>query len=101
MFLFTYLYIYILHIYFLYYLFGGFNIRYKNKFLYLFYGQASGRYLVKPHAVFLIPSIQSVKILLKSLLTLQYISTPMHPGIMCELTEGSLIPLIQIIGQRC
>lgn len=42
------LYIYILHIYFLCYTFGGFNVRFKNKFLYLFYGEASGRYLVKP-----------------------------------------------------
>jgi len=55
--------------------------------------------LVEPHTAGLGPSIQSVQIPLRSLLTLELINTPTQLGVICKLTEGALDPLIQIIDK--
>jgi len=55
--------------------------------------------LAKPHTVDLGPSIQPVQIPLQSLPTLKQIDTPTQLGVICKLTEGALIPLIQIIDK--
>uniref|UniRef100_A0A8C3KC32 CNH domain-containing protein n=1 Tax=Calidris pygmaea TaxID=425635 RepID=A0A8C3KC32_9CHAR len=45
------------------------------------------------------PSIQPVQIPLQGLSTLQQVDTPTKLGVVCELTEGALDPLIQIIDK--
>ncbi|KAJ7404462.1 angiopoietin-1-like protein [Pitangus sulphuratus] len=55
--------------------------------------------LVELHTVDLGPSIQTVQISLQSLPTLQQINSPTQLCAVCELTEGALVPLIQIIGK--
>ncbi|GAB0190507.1 hypothetical protein GRJ2_001516000 [Grus japonensis] len=56
--------------------------------------------LVKPHTVGLSPLIQPVQIPQKSLPTLKQINTPAQFGVIFELTEGALNPLIQIIDKE-
>ncbi|KAK4820022.1 hypothetical protein QYF61_017695 [Mycteria americana] len=55
--------------------------------------------LVKPHTIYLIPSIQPVQVPLQSLPTLQQINTPTQLGVICKLTEGALDPFVQIIDK--
>jgi len=51
--------------------------------------------LVEPHTIGLGPSIQPVQIPLQSLPTLKQIDTAARLGVILELTEGALNPLIQ------
>jgi len=51
---------------------------------------------VEPHIVGLSPSIQPVQIPLQSLSTLRQINSLYQLGVVCELTEGALDPLVQI-----
>ncbi|KAK4821778.1 LOW QUALITY PROTEIN: hypothetical protein QYF61_000839 [Mycteria americana] len=55
--------------------------------------------LVEAHTIDLSPLIQPVQIPLQSLPTLKQIDTPTQFGVICNLTEGALDPLIQIIGK--
>ncbi|KAK4830691.1 hypothetical protein QYF61_012860 [Mycteria americana] len=55
--------------------------------------------LVKPHTIDLGPSIQPVQVPLQSLPTLKQINTPTQLGVICNLTEGALDPLVQIIDK--
>ncbi|PKU44632.1 hypothetical protein llap_5068 [Limosa lapponica baueri] len=55
--------------------------------------------LGEPHPVGLSPPIQPVRIPLQSLSTLQQVDTPTQLGVVCELTEDALDPLVQIIDK--
>ncbi|KAK4810700.1 hypothetical protein QYF61_007674 [Mycteria americana] len=55
--------------------------------------------LVEPHTIDLGPLIQPVQVPLQSLPTLKQINTPTQLGVVCNLTEGALDPLIQIIDK--
>ncbi|KAK4822017.1 hypothetical protein QYF61_006865 [Mycteria americana] len=55
--------------------------------------------LVKPHTIDLGPSIQPVQVPLQSLPTLQQINTPTQLGVVCNLTESTLDPFVQIIDK--
>jgi len=51
----------------------------------------------KTHTIGLGPSMQPVRIPLQSLPFLKQIDTPTQLGVICQLTEEALYPLIQII----
>ncbi|PKU39453.1 rna-directed dna polymerase from mobile element jockey- hypothetical protein [Limosa lapponica baueri] len=55
--------------------------------------------LIEIHPVSLSPLIQPVQIPLQSLSTHQHVDTPTQLGVVCELNEGALDPLVQIIDK--
>ncbi|PKU45126.1 hypothetical protein llap_4577 [Limosa lapponica baueri] len=61
--------------------------------------QDSALGLVEPHPIGLSPLIQPVQIPLQSLSTLQQVDTPTQLGVICELPEGALERLIQVIDK--
>lgn len=56
--------------------------------------------LFEPHTTGLGSSIQPVQIPLQTLPTFQQMNIPTQLGVICELTESALNPLIQIIDKH-